>query len=247
MFNKRKTIIIILVVLLIIITGGFFYINQSYEPLEGNDIFLNKDYVTEYDKYYLINEDSEKNSALKFYQGGKVQETAYAPLCDLISQEGYTIFLIKMPFNLSVFDIDRASLVLDQYRNNYDNWFLAGHSLGGAMLADYISKQIENEENNFKGLIFLAAYPAESSNLSKKNIAVLSITASQDEVIDQNKLKKAKKYLPFDTQFNIIKGGNHAGFGNYGPQKGDGDADITKKEQWEQTVDLIVNFIKKFE
>src|SRR6056297_987695 len=244
MFNKRKTIITILVVLLIIITAGLFYINQSYKPLQGNDVFLNKDYVTELDKYYLINEDSEKNSALIFYQGGKVQETAYVPLCDLISQEGYTVFLIKMPFNLAVFDIDRASLILDQYRNDYDNWFLAGHSLGGDMAADYISKQ---KENDFKGLIFLAAYPAESSNLSKKDIAVLSITASQDEVIDQNKLSKAKKYLPFGTQFNIIKGGNHAGFGNYGPQKGDGDAEITKKEQWEQTVNLIINFIREVE
>jgi len=53
--------------------------------------------------------------------------------------------------------------------------------------------------------------------------------------------------LPSGTEFNIIKGGNHAGFGNYGPQEGDGESEISKQEQWNQTVDYIINFIQKVE
>ena len=43
----------------------------------------------------------------------------------------------------------------------------------------------------------------------------------------------------------IINGGNHACFGNYGEQKGDGKATITKDEQINITVKQIVKFIEK--
>ena len=40
-----------------------------------------------------------------------------------------------------------------------------------------------------------------------------------------------------------IEGGNHAQFGNYGPQKGDLPATISAEEQQTQTVEAISNFI----
>lgn len=36
-----------------------------------------------------------------------------------------------------------------------------------------------------------------------------------------------------------IPGGNHAGFGDYGPQEGDGPAAIAPREQQEQTADAV--------
>ena len=40
-----------------------------------------------------------------------------------------------------------------------------------------------------------------------------------------------------------IEGGNHARFGDYGPQKGDGTAQITPEEQWEETADAVINWL----
>ena len=40
-----------------------------------------------------------------------------------------------------------------------------------------------------------------------------------------------------------IEGGNHAQFGNYGPQKGDKPATISAEEQPAQTVEAITDFI----
>ena len=40
-----------------------------------------------------------------------------------------------------------------------------------------------------------------------------------------------------------IEGGNHAQFGNYGPQKGDLPATISAEEQQAQTVEAISDFI----
>ena len=42
-----------------------------------------------------------------------------------------------------------------------------------------------------------------------------------------------------------IQGGNHAQFGNYGPQKGDLPAEITAEEQQAQTVAAITDFIAR--
>ncbi len=41
------------------------------------------------------------------------------------------------------------------------------------------------------------------------------------------------------------KGGNHAQFGDYGKQKGDGEAEIPAKEQWGETVTAIVDFMER--
>ncbi|MEG0323167.1 MAG: alpha/beta hydrolase, partial [Raoultibacter sp.] len=41
----------------------------------------------------------------------------------------------------------------------------------------------------------------------------------------------------------VIEGGNHAQFGNYGVQAGDGEATISPQEQWDKTASAIADFI----
>ena len=42
----------------------------------------------------------------------------------------------------------------------------------------------------------------------------------------------------------MIEGGNHAFVGNYGRQKGDGEAGITAEEQQEKIVRLVMEAIR---
>ena len=42
----------------------------------------------------------------------------------------------------------------------------------------------------------------------------------------------------------IIEGGNHANVVNYGEQKGDNQATISKEEQQKKTVEAVAEFIK---
>jgi hypothetical protein len=44
----------------------------------------------------------------------------------------------------------------------------------------------------------------------------------------------SRALLPADTAFLEIAGGNHAQFGDYGPQTGDNPATISANEQWDQ-------------
>ena len=65
---------------------------------------------------------------------------------------------------------------------------------------------------------------------------------TEDKVLDRNAYENAKQYFPAGYTEKIIAGGNHAQFGNYGAQSGDGEATITNQEQQTQTAFAIVQF-----
>ncbi|MBM9832475.1 alpha/beta hydrolase, partial [Enterococcus faecalis] len=94
-----------------------------------------------------------------------------------------------------------------------------------------------------KGLILLASYPSEKTDLSQSRLAVLSVTADHDQVINWKAYEQASKRLPKSTQFVTISGGNHSGFGLYGQQDKDGQATISPQEQQDQLISLIDDFL----
>jgi len=167
------------------------------------------------------------DTALIFYPGGKVEYSAYSPLLKQLANEGITCVLVKMPFNLAVFDVNAANAVYSKMPE-IKNWYLAGHSLGGAMASSYL----ENNSGKITGLILLGAYP-----INKAAVPTLAIYGSEDLGLDKTKLETTANKLE-------IEGGNHAQFGNYGKQKGDGKASITREQQQRIAVKAIVLFIK---
>lgn len=170
--------------------------------------------------------ETDRNIGLIFYPGGKVEDTAYLPLLMKLSQNGITCILVKMPFNLAVFNINAADKVFEMLPD-VEKWYIGGHSLGGAMASSYA----ETNSGKINGLILLAAYPVNSVDLP-----VIAIYGSEDIVLDKTKINENL------NQFEI-QGGNHAYFGNYGEQKGDGTASITRDEQQLQTISAILEFI----
>jgi len=73
---------------------------------------------------------------------------------------------------------------------------------------------------------------------------VLSIVGSSDAVLDRAAYEEAQKNLPASSEELTIAGGNHAYYGNYGEQRGDGVAAITQEEQQEQTAEAIVSLAR---
>jgi hypothetical protein len=53
--------------------------------------------------------------------------------------------------------------------------------------------------------------------------------------------------LPRGTIRQVIEGGNHAQFGNYGHQPGDGVATISAEDQQAQATDLTVRLLRFIE
>ena len=171
-----------------------------------------------------------------FYPGGKVENDAYKPLMAALASRGVLCVLTEMPFNLAVFDINAADGIKEQYPEITD-WYIGGHSLGGSMAASYLEKHA----GEYKGLVLLGSY--STADLSKSDLAVLCIHGSEDKVMNREKHDEYKSNLPDSTIDFDIEGGNHAGFGMYGEQKGDGAATISQREQIRITAYSIIEII----
>lgn len=177
------------------------------------------------------------DAAFVFYPGAKVEASSYAPLMSSLSESGIDCYLCQMPENLALLDRDLADDIRSagSRPDNYTKWFIGGHSLGGAVASMYLA----DCEENWDGLILLAAYPTD-----KLSIPTLSIYGTEDGVLNREKYAKADAdgLWPEDFTQVTIKGGNHAGFGDYGNQKGDGTAAITAEKQQAETVSAILEF-----
>ncbi len=207
------------------LSAGFIWYTSDYYRADQSalKILENQD-VYEYKNYVELKADSD--IGLIFYPGAKVESYAYLGLLDSIRDEGINVFLIKMPFNLAVFNINAADSILKEYPD-IQEWYIGGHSLGGAMASQYLEKNA----NSFDGLIQLAAYPL---NQSEKNVLVLY--GSNDQILDLTKVDKLTS--------TKIEGGNHAYFGNYGEQDGDGQATISRTQQQDFVVNAILDFVR---
>ena len=73
--------------------------------------------------------------------------------------------------------------------------------------------------SNIAGVVLLASYPAEGTDLSNSTMKVLSIVGNQDQVINRENYDNSEIRLPATTQKVVIDGGNHSQFGDYGFQK----------------------------
>ena len=143
-----------------------------------------------------------------------------------------------MPANLAVLDMGAAEAHLDEFPD-IENWYVGGHSLGGSMAASYAAEHADELE----GLLLLAAYSTE--DLTGSGLDVLSIYGSEDGVLNMDKYNEYRPNLPEETTTEvIIEGGNHAGFGDYGPQDGDGEASLSGEEQQRQTAMAFIKIVK---
>ena len=179
----------------------------------------------------------ETVAGLIFYPGGKVEHTAYTPLMEALASEGILCVLVQMPFRLAVLDMNAAEGIPEAFPE-VARWYMGGHALGGSMAAAYLSSHTEA----FEGLILLGSY--STADLSGSDLRVLSVYGSEDGVLNREKYAAYSSNLPEGFTETVIAGGNHAYFGAYGEQEGDGVATVTPAEQLEQTVEVILTLLE---
>lgn len=231
--------IIALIIMVILIGFCVYYVNDYYHSDESvNEYLQGTETVTVSEiEDGLFLDGMGADTAIIFYPGAKVEYTAYLPLFIELTEEGIDCFLVEMPCNLAILGMNKAAGIMASYE--YENWYLAGHSLGGAMAANYAALNYQALD----GLVLLAAYPTKDLNVSA--FEVLSVYGSEDTVLNMEKLEEGREYMPEAYTEVCIEGGNHAQFGAYGEQEGDGTATITGEQQLEQTLEAILAMIEE--
>jgi hypothetical protein len=231
--------IVFLLILVGVLGFGIYVSNYSHAQGEALEACVTSDSlaVTETSDYIMFGDPATAKAGVVFYPGGKVEARAYAPLMRQIAEQGYFCVIVKMPFNLAVFNINGADGVLKAYPG-VGTWYVAGHSLGGVMASLWVAAHT----NEVAGFIMMGSYSI--ADMSTTDIRVLSIRGTEDKGLDLTKYEVAKAYLPEGFSELVIQGGNHADFGDYGPQAGDGVATITADEQRYIAAQAIVTFME---
>lgn len=227
--SKKLTVALgIVVLLLAVCAGAFFWYVSDYYPAEdvALEVMAQDSGITVQDNLTILSPSVPSDTAIIFYPGAKVEAEAYLPLLDQIRQTGVTCILVHMPFHMAIFDADAAEGVMEQFPE-IQHWYMAGHSMGGAMASRFAADHLEEID----GLILLGAYIYGDYPDEKALTVYGSLNQSVEDHID------------YTENIVEIEGGNHAQFGNYGPQKGDLPATISTEEQQAQTVDAIEQFL----
>ncbi|MGV8856988.1 alpha/beta hydrolase [Rhodoglobus sp.] len=187
--------------------------------------------------FILSPTDGASGTGLVFIPGAKVTAEAYLyKLSGAVVESGLTVIVTKPILNLAFFDQRSLSTFTDAVPD-VDTWFVGGHSLGGVRACQYAAQP------EVSGLILFASYCA--NDLADVDTRVLSLSGSVDMLSTPDKIVAAAHLLPTNTTFFPIEGANHARFGDYGVQPGDGVASLDSSIVRDVITAEVDSFIRK--
>ncbi len=233
----RKIVVALLIFLLVMLLGG----GVAWGVLNGrnaarpeavaalqSDAAVTVSRPPDQDWYVFTPTAAAPTTGLIIYPGGFVDPVAYASVARDIAAAGYLVVLDPMALNLAVTGIEAADAIVAAFPD-ITAWAIGGHSLGGAMAAEYI----KNNPGAMAGLALWAAYPAANTDLSSLPLEVVSIYGDADGVASLDDVLGGAARLPAGAQFVLVPGGNHTQFGRYGQglQRGDNAATVGRDEQ----------------
>lgn len=229
-FKRFLKVAGIIVLVLAVCAGAFFWYVSDYYRAEdvALEVLAQDASISTKGRLTVLSSPYPTDTAIIFYPGAKVEAEAYLPLLDQLRRTGVTCMLVHMPFHMAIFDPNAAEDITPLFPE-IRHWYIAGHSMGGAMASKFAAEHPDAVE----GLILLGAYiygdyPAENT---------LTVYGSLNQSVEDR--------IDYTENVIEIEGGNHAQFGNYGPQKGDPPATISAQDQQAQTVEAIQKFLDK--
>ena len=179
---------------------------------------------------------------LIFYPGGMVDPKAYAPLARALAERGYPVILVKLPFRSAPLASQEERVYAQTQTlletGEVETWVLGGHSRGAAIATRFAHQFPEVLD----GLILMGtSHPKEAAfDLSGLSIPVMKLYATNDGLASVEEVQANAIYLPDDTLWVEIVGGNHQQFGYYGAQLGDGEAEISREAQQAQVLEAVL-------
>jgi poly(3-hydroxybutyrate) depolymerase len=173
-----------------------------------------------------------------FYPGGRIDPQGYANLMKTIASEGYLVVVPDMPLNIAAFRPSIAQEIIAAHPE-IDQWVIGGHSVGGAMAAQYTDRHSED----IAGLAIWASYPPDSADLSDLEVPVTLIYGSRETRVTDGSVAERQDLLPADTVYVRIEGGDHHQFGTYAIDPEDHLATISRESQQQQILEATLSLL----
>lgn len=225
---------IVIVVIAIVGIGVGVLHHQTYAPSASATHFATEATKTNYGIYFKPKRI--QGPTVIFYPGALVAPASYSVWAKQIADAGYPVAIVSFPLDLAVLNGNAAATV----PVGHDGYVIGGHSLGGVMACRYATTHAKQR----RGVFLLASYPDQKGSLRHSDLPVLSLTGSRDGVLDWHAWQTAKRFLPVKTQYAQLTGGNHAGFGSYGAQRGDRSATVSNTQQQRWVANQLSEWLK---
>ena len=242
MSRRVKTAIVVVAGVLLLLAGGFYGWTRTARYAAFPEAVAVADRAASVRGWTVFEPTGAPTAGFVFYPGGLVDADAYAPLMQRLADGGVLAVIVPMPLELAVFGIGRAAAVIDAFPQ-VGTWVIGGHSLGGAMAAEFV----KGNPTAVDGIAFLASFPADATDLSALPIGAVSTYGTENGLTQPEGFEDSMVRLPAGSDLVVIDGGNHAGFGHYGPQAGDGTATIDREEQQRQTAETLLAFVRSLD
>ncbi|BFH76161.1 alpha/beta hydrolase [Thermus thermophilus] len=206
-----------------------------FRPLKAEPVALDalKGLRTREAPYGLEVLPQAPKALLAFYPGARVEPLAYAPVLAPLVGNGYLVVLLRVPQGIALLGQDRA---LEAGRAHPGlPLVVGGHSLGGVVAAGVAARE-------GLPLVLFAAYPEE--DLSQEAFPTLALYGTEDGLLPPKEARRKAERLPRNARVVFVEGLNHAGFGAYGPQRGDRPATRPREALWEEVREEVLLFLE---
>ena len=177
-----------------------------------------------------------RRSGLVFIVGGGIAAEAYAPLLRPLADDGYPVFVVRLPYRLAPLErhkrtaVNRVRAVLEG-NDTVNRWVIAGHSLGAALAC----RLAMGSPEGVAAIVLIGTSHPKTIDLSQSRTPITKVFASNDGVATVEMIDETRYLMPADTDWVSIEGGNHSQFGHYGHQLFDGSPMISRERQQDMT------------
>ena len=139
--SKKKLVLIIILAIILIGAAYFAYYVSDYYHADSRALAA----LNSTESYTVLNTADSvtftpttnlSTTGIIFYPGAKVQPESYSVIASQLAANGYTTIIVKIPFNLAFFGVNRADDVIKNHPE-ISSWVIGGHSLGGVFASDY--------------------------------------------------------------------------------------------------------------
>jgi hypothetical protein len=179
--------------------------------------------------------------------GGNCDPRSYAPAARDIAAQGFLTVIIPVPNCVAIPGYERADKIISDYEK-IKKWAIGGHSVGGVAAAMYAKASTA-----VSGVVIWASFVNAALRLDDTALKVLSVTGALDGRAPPEDVRANAVYLPADTVFVEIAGGNHTQFGWIDPSpypypylEQDNPPTITIEEQQRKIIQATADFLKQF-
>ncbi|MGX5680002.1 alpha/beta hydrolase [Schumannella luteola] len=235
-----RALVALVVVLVLLVVGVLFWANMVMRGERDAAIDAWTDpgvSIRSTDHSIVMTPTGEASGeGLVYIPGARVDPYAYMYVLSGAVTEGVTVVITKPTLNLAFFD-QRPLDTFTADAPEVSSWAVGGHSLGGVRACQLA------DSPEVAGLVLFGSYCA--NDLSDSRMPVLSISGSADGLSTPEKIAEAAPLLPQSAVFVEIEGLNHAGFGSYGPQSGDGVGTVSRSEVRTELAELLREFFAR--